>query len=622
LPPLRGRTGAVARTAHLALLALTLFALAVGTWMSARDLFITSPNNLAFGFVTSTGSSTARGVRQVRVHTPTSEAARASGLRRDDIILSIDGTRVPPDAAEHDIGRLTGAVRGDVATIVTRSVDGAIRTHRLPRQADAWSAEITGTGLTGWERSALLFGTEQLRLLLVLAAAILLFQRRSRDPVALLFATSFLMFCHMSGSGAWFWYWLGIDNARHFVSIILYTTLVLALNAFPDGRFVSRWTAALALVGAPIILLLWIAGWQWRLISQGTLAICSSAILLATIAGLVLRYRRLSPGPERQQIKWAVFGFTVAILISAIVSGLSAAGLFFQPNQGAASFVAGVAVTTLCWLLFPLGLLVSLLRFRLYDAETAISRSASYSFLTVLLVTGFAATKKGIELVGEQYFEGSAAIFSGGAAAAAAALMITPLHRRVMSWAEQRFQKALIALRRKLPDRVGDLRETATLEELADEVVERVQRGVRASRAALIVGGAAIASRDADPALIEESAALLPEAGEQVLQNARDRRFPVRVRLEQGEGESPAWLLLGPRPDGSLYGRDEREALSEIADPVARAIRIVRQRAAAAQAQEAVVSGLKAEVSALKKRLSGVERRLRPSLTAPAVAAE
>ena len=38
------------------------------------------------------------------------------------------------------------------------------------------------------------------------------------------------------------------------------------------------------------------------------------------------------------------------------------------------------------------------------------------------------------------------------------------------------------------------------------------------------------------------------------------------------------WLLLGPRPDNSLYGKDEREALCDIADPLARAVRIVLLR--------------------------------------------
>lgn len=51
-------------------------------------------------------------------------------------------------------------------------------------------------------------------------------------------------------------------------------------------------------------------------------------------------------------------------------------------------------------------------------------------------------------------------------------------------------------------------------------------------------------------------------------------------------------LLVGPRPDCTTVGKDELEALVEIADPVARAIRIVQEREAAYARQEARLSAL------------------------------
>ena len=44
--------------------------------------------------------------------------------------------------------------------------------------------------------------------------------------------------------------------------------------------------------------------------------------------------------------------------------------------------------------------------------------------------------------------------------------------------------------------------------------------------------------------------------------------------MEKGAG----WLLIGPRPDGSLLSKDEQEALIEVAAPIARGIRIVERR--------------------------------------------
>ncbi|HEY0013816.1 MAG TPA: hypothetical protein VGB79_13310 [Allosphingosinicella sp.] len=582
LPPLAGRTGAAIRAAYLALLALTLAALAVGGFMSARDYFVTTPNNLAFGLVTGTGSTTAPDPRQVRIYMATSEAARRSGILKDDIVLAVNGTRVPADAGEHVIGRLTGATGGDVAVVVTRSRDGTVRTHRLPRQAGAFSAEIPGTGLNGWQRSALLFGSDHLKLALSLAAAILLYLRRRSDPVALLFGTAFLTFCLMSGSAFWFWHTLRLDNATHVVSILFYSTLLTALSAFPDGRFTSRWTSALALVGGPSVFLLWIAGWQWRLVTNMQLTIYSSAILLASVVALVLRYRRLPVGLERQQIKWAVFGIAGAILIMTAAWLLSVTGVFFVPGQGAPAFIGSILVGTVSWSLIPIGLLVSLLRYRLYDADAAISRSAAYTVLTLLLVAGFAVAKKGLEMAGERYFEGAAGAISGGLAAAAAAMLIAPMHRKVAEWTEQRFQKALIRMRDGLPELVGDLRETARLRELAETVLERIGDGVRATRAALVVDGHAIAERGG--------------AGE----------TPVSLPLRREDGSAFGAILLGPRPDGSLYGKLERQALDEVTGPVARAVRIVREREAAAEAHAAEMAELKARLAALEERLGEV----------------
>ena len=75
----------------------------------------------------------------------------------------------------------------------------------------------------------------------------------------------------------------------------------------------------------------------------------------------------------------------------------------------------------------------------------------------------------------------------------------------------------------------------------------------------------------------------------------------MRVPLEADGCGRVGWLLLGPRPDGSFYGKDEREALEEIADPIARAIAIVRQREGRQSAFETRIGMLEAAVARLLK---------------------
>jgi hypothetical protein len=53
----------------------------------------------------------------------------------------------------------------------------------------------------------------------------------------------------------------------------------------------------------------------------------------------------------------------------------------------------------------------------------------------------------------------------------------------------------------------------------------------------------------------------------------------VRLCIDEGEeAETIGWLVLGPRPDGSFFGKDERDALEHVAGPVARAIHIAQLR--------------------------------------------
>ena len=588
LPPLSGRIGGAIRAAFLTLLALTAAMLAIGGWMAAKDFFVTVPNNLQFGFMTGSGSVRHPDPNQVRIYTPTSEAARQSGLANDDIILSINGRAVPERATELQIGDMMGEVSGNTATLVTRSSDGAVRTHRLPRQADAWSATIARTGLTGFQRSAVLFGADQLRLLVLLTAALLLYRRRRRDPVALAFGATFLLYCHSSGSAFWFWHSLGIASAKDWMGLMVYPMLILGLNAFPDGKLASRWRRATVFAGVPLLLATVIVQYVWRPFPAATAPYLMLGLLLASVAGLVLRYRRLPRGGERQQIKWAVTGFAAFVLVMAFTFVPRLLGMNSLFDSGPAGFLASVLLSMLAGIVLPLGLLVSLLRYRLYDADAAISRSASYSFLTLLLVMVFAIAKNGLELVAEKSFDGTAAgAMSSGIAAALAALLITPLHHRIVKWSEEKFQKQLIRLRDGLPELVGDLRETATPRMLAEQVLEHVECGVRPTRAALVFGGEELARRG--------------EAGP-------DAGYPVCLALRGEDRQELGAILLGPRPDGSLYGKAERQVLEGITGPVARALRIVVEREATAAAQETTLRRLNDELQALRTRLDRLDR--------------
>jgi hypothetical protein len=247
------------------------------------------------------------------------------------------------------------------------------------------------------------------------------------------------------------------------------------------------------------------------------------------------------------------------------------------------------------------GLMIALVRYRLYDAEAAISRSAVLASLTLVLLGIFAATEKAIEAAGEAWFGASLGAMAGGAAAALAALTVAPLHHQLTHWSENRFQKDLITLRRRLPALVADLRETATTPELAAEILGRVAAILRATAGAVTVHGGAAALREipADE-FADWLARWMPPLGGTPHVDKDDPLLPVRIPLDADGCGRIGWLLLGRRPDGSLYGKDEREVLAEVADPIARALAITERREAEAAAARIASERIEARMASLE----------------------
>jgi hypothetical protein len=257
------------------------------------------------------------------------------------------------------------------------------------------------------------------------------------------------------------------------------------------------------------------------------------------------------------------------------------------------------------------GLLVSLFKYRLYDAEAVVSRSVAYAALTAILLALFAATQKAIELLGEEIIGDSLGVLADVIGAAVATVMVVPLHHRLTGWAERRFQKQLIRLRQDLPALVGDLRELAPATRIAAATLESVSRAVRSTRAALVVADEVIGLRSVEARDFEAwRASWQPSPRPGIDADRADPWFPLRLPLEADGHGRVGWLLLGPRPDGSFYGRDEREALLAIADPVARALEIAGQREtheAAERERWREQAGLNASIA---QALAAIEGRL------------
>src|SRR5215207_10993388 len=150
--------------------------------------------------------------------------------------------------------------------------------------------------------------------------AIVIFWRRSDDPVALLVATMLVVWGPLNGlfvltpsatSGMYPTLQATLGLTLTYVG---YMAWMLFFYLFPSGRFVPRWTRWMALLYGVGFFGLWTftpfgpPSWPPLLFNAALLVVwCSFPV------AQLYRYARVSNRTQRQQTKWVVFGVAVAI---------------------------------------------------------------------------------------------------------------------------------------------------------------------------------------------------------------------------------------------------------------------------------------------------------------------
>lgn len=430
----------------------------------------------------------------------------------------------------------------------------------------------------------------------LLWAAWILHRRNSRDAVSSILSMAVLLTIGAEQPSSTFLADVGVPRALNVALFDLGNICLLAgILLFPHGTLSNR----LAVLIGSLPILMFLKGQLYQ-------SVFISFMIVAVL--LLLRTMRQTASSElRQQIRWALFGFTGYALLRGISivadslkwsTGSFGSQLVVEIIAGL-SFAAGV-------LILQLGLLVALLRFRLYDAEVVISRSANFALITVLIGGIFAGANEAVKVFVQGLYGDSASQTPGIFAAAVATAAVTPMYDKIQAWSERRFQHNLFILRDDLPECVRDLRETATTSELIDEVLVRIEHGVRAVRTAAIVNGEILNTRGVTRDEVESW--LATKEGQSLEEDSsekKDKTFPVRLPLipsSDKKDEPIGYILVGPRPDGSIPARDERKALDGVSESIARAIRnVIKRETREREVQESIESNTRriAELEAL-----------------------
>ncbi len=548
-----------------------------------------------------------------RVRFPVGAAARAAGVRPGDDVVAINSVPVarvvpisergiaqPNDATDTDYALFAPVIEGTEPVeldIRLRSKDGRLRSYQVTTGEQHIEQDARRLGLS----PAMLSVVDLLHLVtypFLLFAAWILHRRKREDLVSSILSLAILLtIAAEQPSAAFLQFVLKVPGAFHQRLYDLGNiTLLAGILLFPYGRLRPR--TVLGFI-ALLPLLFFLSGDTYRVTFMLFMAAC--------VMTLVWRLRQTEAGDSRQQIKWALFGFSgyALFLTIALASDMAKLRVGAFGTQLLVELLGGLSFG-LAFLCLQMGLLVALLRFRLYDAEVVISRSANFALITIALGGIFAATNEAVKVFVQSFYGPSAGTTPGIFAAAVATVLVNPAQERISAWSERRFQRNLVILRDDLPECVRDMRETASLSELLDEVLERIEKGVRTTRIAAIIGNQAMKTRGIS--LAEVNAWLASSDGascETRICESSDRVFPIRVPLTPRHGDEGriGYILVGPRPDGSILSKDEQQALVDVAEPVARAVRNVIKR----EKREKRVATL---IEASAKRIARLEAAL------------
>jgi class 3 adenylate cyclase len=430
------------------------------------------------------------------------------------------------------------------------------------------------------------------------------------------------------GPGLQIYVWVGVFC----IAAALFFPLTLRfLRRFPDDRVPKgRWHAS----------------WPWLFVVLGAFnaviflgpqAVGTTGFFVTAAAGVVAmltvvtsKYRS-ADAAARRQLRWFVLGcYCVALPpgTAALLTALDArlAWLWWASFWGAP--------------LLPLAIVVSVVRFNLFDVDRLLSATASYNVLLVLLgagalvvvprVAGAMASVAGVD-------PGVGQVVLSLALAAA----VIPAHRRLRPQIERVFFRERYALDRGVGELLPSLSGCADARELTERVGRElhgllrpeacvVYARVEDSYAPVFAEGRAVPSAfEAESPLIgtlrgrrgplslsaegrrPDEAALGPfdRAALETL------RAEVVVPVRQGEA-LPAFLCLGPKRSGDVYTSTDLSLLAAVAETVSQQLQrfdqesVTREALAMQQSLRRYVPGAIAEQLAGGTELASGEREV------------
>lgn len=293
-------------------------------------------------------------------------------------------------------------------------------------------------------------------------------------------------------------FWSLVMNLVGFLGAMLF---VLFMLKFPDGRYVPRFT-----VWMPRLFILWFISWFFwpqygpNELSNTTVNLLVAAWMMAALAAQVYRYMRVSNPEERQQIKWVAYSLMVVLGLELLSTVASAAAPEWEPFKltPTAEFLLEI-FANLIWLMFPLGIGIAILRYRLWEIDRLINKTLVYTVLTLILGSIYIVSVLGLQnlftsLSGESS-DVALVISTLGVAA-----LFNPVRGQVQKGIDRRFYRERYDAGRILAKYGETVRSEVELERLGEQLIEVVEQTLQPETVSLWLVGSGAGKRSDEAA--------------------------------------------------------------------------------------------------------------------------
>ncbi len=180
-----------------------------------------------------------------------------------------------------------------------------------------------------------------------------------------------------------------------FTKAVLFSLLMLMFYLFPNGRFEPKW--------ARILAILWLVlTWSWFFFPSlpynptqhgaFTNPVIFAGYFLWFSSGIVaqvVRYRETVSSLQRQQTKWVLYGFLIAVYFTFLeeLPSMINPELVMQNSQSSIIYIlTSTLVFVLAALAVPVSIAASIQRNRLWQIDYVINRSLVHGVITILAI--------------------------------------------------------------------------------------------------------------------------------------------------------------------------------------------------------------------------------------------